>query len=175
MAFSYEQIEDEVVTRLGAVLSSFAVTIPLPDTQKEVDDSIKAAESENKALVIVIYDSSAFDSTNSTNQTSQKDNIDIVCNIRSSKRRGNSGVMKMIYLVKTSLQGYKVANANRLFLKEIKLEDHDIENKIFSYNVTFTCSKMQVQAFLDGDDDTTLAATLNKINWPDKSFNGQTV
>lgn len=168
MPFSYEQIEDAVVSRLTTTLASYAVTIPLPDIQKEVDDATKSAESANKALVLVIYDSSGFESSSSTNYARQQENMDIVCHVRASKRRGPNGVMNMIQLIKLSLQGFIPANATRMFLKEIKLDEHDYENKIFSYNVTFTCSKLHVQNFLDGDD--LEGAILTQVTWQDKSI-----
>lgn len=170
MPFSYEQVEDQIVTRLQETLSTVSVTIPLPDTQKEVDDNIKAATSAGKALIVVYYDNSAFDRSTTTNHARQTDTMEIICNVRSSKRRGDYGVMNMVKLVKLSLQGYLVDNATRMFLKEIKLEDHDPAEKIFSYNVSFTCSKLQVQNFLDGDDAIT-DPLLQEVFWKDKSYN----
>jgi hypothetical protein len=174
MPFSYEQIEDEVIARLQATLDPYAVSIVLPDTQSQVDSSRKASETANKALVVVYYEGSDFSPSSTTNQARQNDTMNIVCNVRASKRRGVNGTMNAIQLIKISLQGFILTNATRLFLKEIKLDEHDIENQIFSYNVSFTCAKLQVQAFLDGDDAVT-DPLLQQVTWQEHQFNNQDV
>jgi hypothetical protein len=117
-----------------------------------------------------LYDGSDFEANKTTNQAAQTDTMNIVCNVRSSKRRGLNGVMNALQLIKISLQGFILTNGTRMFLKDIKLDEHDFENKIFSYNVTFTCRKMQVQAFLDGDDAIT-DPILKQVYWHDKYIN----
>jgi len=175
MPFNYYDIENEVATKLTTPLAAVAIVSVLFETEAQRKLAQDASEKDNKALVIVAYNGSDFEASKSTSYQDQQDNINIVCNVMANNLRSANGVHNVARLVKAALQGFQPANSSRLALKNIEFEGRDQETAMWSYNVTFTCNKYQVQSFVDGDDDTSESALLVQSTFDDKSINDQTL
>jgi len=171
LPFNYYDIENEIATKLTAPLSAVALVTVLFENEKDRKTAQDAAQSANKALVIVAYNGSDFQNSNSLNYLNQDDNMNFVCNVMATNLRSTNGIHNVIRLIKGALLGFQPANSSRLVLKSIEFESRDSETAMWSYNVTFTCNKKAVQANVDGDDDTTTSANLVQTIFDDKSIN----
>lgn len=159
MAFEYADIEDEVVTRLQTALIDTGYTVmPLPDKAADY----KRLVNTNSALFIVAYSDSQFDAPQAVDLIKQNETVSLLINIRATKRKGNFSINEGLRIVKLLLQGYKPQNCGQLYLKSIEFEERNDEQNYFSYNVTFTGKKIQMQA--DNLDDLT-GPLLQLVTW----------
>lgn len=143
MPFEYSDIEDEVVTRLQTVLTGSNYTVmPLPDKAADY----KRLVNTNSALFIVAFSDSQFDGPEAIDIIRQKETVTLLVNIRASKRKGDYSINQGLQIIKLLLLGYQPANCGKMFLKSIEFEERNDEQNYFSYNVTFSAKKLQVQA-----------------------------
>jgi len=163
--FQYDHLEDEIVTRLTASISTVASVSSLPESDASIKDAIDSALDQNKTMVLVAYTGSEFGPSGSTNVIRQEEGINILLNLQSNKLRGENGIYNVIRLIKDSLLGYLTSNGGRLKLKSIDFDNRDELSALFSYNVVFTVTKLQMQKLKDGDDDITQAVNLVKTNF----------
>jgi len=171
LPFNYYDIENEIATKLTVLLSAVALATVLFENEKDRKTAQDAAQKDNKALVIVAYNGSDFQNSNSLNYLNQDDSMTFVCNVMANNLRSTNGIHNVIRLIKSALLGFQPANSSRLVLKSIEFESRDNDTAMWSYNVSFTCNKKAVQATVDGDDDTTASANLVQTIFDDKSIN----
>lgn len=153
MAFSFEQAENEIVTQLQTKLGNVVEVIALPENDADYKRSL------TKPKITVAYSESSFDPSTSTAQVSQKEKPSFLCNIRYQKLRGAGGLYETIQKVKEALVGFKPSNGDRLQLNKVEFDDRD-EYQNFSYNITFTTQKMNVQVLQDEETSTNLLKTV---------------
>lgn len=165
--FQYDQLEDEIVTRLSLSLSASAAVAPLPETEEKIKNAIDAAVDSNKVMVLVAYTGSEFGPSTSASAVKQEESMSVLLNLQSNLLRGEKGIYNVIRLIKNSLLGYQTASGGRLKLKSIDFDDRDEKQAIFSYNVVFTVTKLQMQIMADGDDDTTGKSNLTQTTFQD--------
>jgi hypothetical protein len=163
--FQYDQLEDAIAARLNTYMSSIAIANVLPESDKGIQDAVKAAIAADKALLLVAYAGSDAGNFSSLSFVKQDEAVSLLVNIRFNKLRGSKGIYSQINLVTNYLVGYKTSYGNRLSLKSIELDERNEDTSVFSYNVIFQMSKQIVQNFEDGDDNTEDAATLLKLTY----------
>jgi hypothetical protein len=168
--FQYDQVETAVVNRLATTLADFAVVKELPENTKDIDTLFKQALGGNKTMILVAYTGSDFDQSGSINIISQNENVNILLNLQSNKLRGNNGIYNVISLVKKQIQGFKFTNGSRFRLKSVDYDDRNVQDGLFSYNVVFTVSKLQVQDSADGDDDITGNPLLKNVSFEEEAY-----
>lgn len=150
--FQYDLLEDAVVERLDASMTSIANVSALPESDKGIQDVVKAAIVADKAMILVAYSGSDFSPSSTTNYVQQDEMISILINIRFNKLRGLNGIYSQIRKIKSSLLGFKFSFGDRLQLKTVELDDRNEDIAIFSYNVMFTMKKPIIQIDTDGED-----------------------
>lgn len=159
MPFEYCDIEDEAVTRLQTGLTGSGYTVmALPDKAADY----KRLVNRDSALFTVAYSDSQFDAPNATDIIKQNENVTLLINCKASKRKGDYSINQGLRIIKALMLGYQPANCGKLYLKSIEFDERNDEQNYFSYNVTFTAKKLQVQS--DNLPDFT-GPLLTQVNW----------
>lgn len=140
MPFQYTDIEDEIVERLLANLPQGYKAVPLPEKENQYN------RATDKCNITVAYSDSQFDPPSSMNVIRQTEVVTVLLNIRSANLRGNFSINEALQLIKIILLGFKPLNLSNLWLQKIEFDERDPANNFFSYNVTFSAKKLQVQA-----------------------------
>lgn len=161
MAFEYDQIESEVVAYLVPRMTNADILV-LPENERSYKRTFE------KPRVTVAYGGSDFMPTRSTGEVSQEEMVNVLVNIRGIKLRGNLGVYAMLGFTKRLLLGKKFTNVDRLILKSIEFEQREQDVNFWSYTVTFTAKKLQVQDL--PDDSGVTYPLLEQVTFNDKSI-----
>lgn len=144
MSFEYTQIEDDVVTRLGALLveptaPAGYIVKPMPETEKGFELSL------SKCLILVAYSDSSFQTPSSVDMVTQNEVVAVLVNIKSPKLRGDFSIHQALRLCKMILIGYKPTNCGKMYLEKIEMDERDEQRNFFSYNMVFKTKKLQVE------------------------------
>lgn len=164
MAFEYSDIEDAAVTRLQTILTGTGYNVmPLPDKAADY----KRLVTRDSALFTVAYSDSQFKDPKAVDVIMQDEMITLLVNVKATKRKGDYSVNQGLRIIKTLMLGYQPANCGKLYLKSIEFDERNDEQNYFSYNVTFTAKKLQVQ---DDNLDDLDGPLLKLVNWREPSI-----
>lgn len=141
----YWELEDDIVARLTASLSSVADIVALPDNQ---DANRRPTV---KPRVTVSYFHSMFGEgrygdrlpTLSTDGAVQEENIQFKVTIESKKRRGEGGLLELLTAVRQSVTGYEPRGLDKIKILEQKFED--FAENLWSYSVLFATKGIVIE------------------------------
>jgi len=134
--------------------------MPLPDKPADY----RRLVNNQSSLFTVAFSDSQFEASQSVDIINQPETVTLLVNIRAANRKGDYSINQGIRIVKAVLLGYAPANCGKLILKSIEFEERNDEQNYFSYNVTFSTKKLQVQ---NENLDSTTGPRLKEVNWRD--------
>ena len=139
MAFEYEQVENDIIARLTAKMPVGYAVMQMPESEEGFNNGLE------DTLILVCYSDSVFDPPSSTDIIQQYETLTVLCNLKSSRLRGDSSIQQAFGLLKKYLQGFKPGNVNKLFLDKIEFVQRDKENNFWEYNIAFKGKKLQLE------------------------------
>jgi hypothetical protein len=160
---NYEQLENDIVTRLAPFAAAGVSVIKMPELETE-----RSLPEPQKAQFTVMYAGSEYENVNSTAQVSQMETVFVAVLIESNLLRGPKGVYNLLSVLKTALIGFKPANCHRLqAVKHHTLGSPEAVRKdnTWQYQAVFKTTTLTVEAFTE--DLSVLLKKITLIDVPD--------
>ena len=159
---NYENLQDEIVTRLQPFTSAGITVERLPETEAQ-----KKQVLPTEARFTVIYAGSEYEGSRSTAQVSQIEKVFIQVLIESTFLYGSKGIYSLVDLLKRALTDFRPQNISKLQISKhhtIGQPEAEKRNNMWQYQVIFQGNSVHVEEYDQGDSWTTL---LKKITYLD--------
>jgi hypothetical protein len=150
----YEIAEAEIVTKLQPLTTVNIDVAVLPETEDALKKVIQ------KPKIYVSYNGTDFNIPTGLGRIVHGCKISFEIVVQSTKLRGDSGIYRILNLLKLSLVGFEPTELTKLFLTEEKILSY--ENGIWNYRQLYTCIANQVEAD-DGAIDVALTQITNNF------------
>jgi len=132
---TYESLEAAIVGRLQG-LTSVAANV-LPENDNEYTTPYTMAD------VVVAYNSSAFDDSQTSDLISQPETIHLQLVVRSRRLRGKSGIYQVLDALQGKLQGWRPPDCTKIHLLNVKFESHNAD--LWTYSMMISTEGFRIE------------------------------
>lgn len=160
---NYEQLENDVVTRLAPFATVGVSVVKMPERESERNLPVPG-----NAQFTVMYAGSEYENVQSTGQVSQTETIFVSVLVESNALRGTKGIYNLVSVLKKALIGFKPSNCHRLqAVKHHTLGSPEavVKDNVWQYQAIFKTTSLTVEDFTE--DLSLILKKITLIDVPD--------